>query len=137
MRFYHAILRYDLSQEKVSFGLYAQVCITNRLISCLRALKRREQEKPLSLESEEFSDYPDETEDPPGLRLMQEESFRNTCEVIRKTLSPFEYDVWGYYVKGASASEIAAAVGKNEKAVTNAIGRIRKKLRAVRSEFDF
>ena len=35
------------------------------------------------------------------------------------------------------AKEIAAALGKNEKAVSNAIGRIRKKLKAARADFDF
>ncbi|MBO5270340.1 MAG: hypothetical protein J6B77_06115, partial [Clostridia bacterium] len=51
--------------------------------------------------------------------------------------SPFEFSIWQYYVGGSSAKEIAVALGKNEKAVSNAIGRIRKKLKSARSEFDF
>ena len=37
---YHAALRFKPDQEKVTFGLYAKICVRNRLISAIRKLRR-------------------------------------------------------------------------------------------------
>ena len=36
MAFYNAVVSYDTSSVKVTFGAYAKVCIRNRLVSCVR-----------------------------------------------------------------------------------------------------
>ena len=76
-------------------------------------------------------------EDSPSAEIMKAELLQDIYEVLRRVLSPFEYKIWECYVRGESAREIAKAVGTGEKSVTNAIGRIRRKLRDARSEFDF
>lgn len=135
--FYRAAMSYDLSQEHVSFGLYAQICMTNRLVSCVRRMKRHAEEQTLSLESGgELADAAGTGADPTE-PLAARERLDATYAVIRRVLSSFEFAVWQHYVEGLSAREIAVRLGKTEKNVTNAVGRIRKKLRAARSEFDF
>ena len=135
MSLYRAATTYDLEQANVSFGLYAQICITNRMISCVRRMKRLFSERPLSLAEDE--ELPTPVSDEPAASLLAKERVETTYSVIRRVLSPFEFSIWQYYVGGSSAKEIAVALGKNEKAVSNAIGRIRKKLKAARAEFDF
>ena len=51
--------------------------------------------------------------------------------IIKNNLSDYEYRVWHNYMLGKTAREIGDLVGSNEKSVTNAIYRIRKKLRGL------
>ena len=59
---------------------------------------------------------------------MEQERTEELYSVIRKHLSDFEYLVWHEYVAGRTAKEIGARVGKDEKSVSNALSRARKKL---------
>ena len=52
-------------------------------------------------------------------------------EQIEKTLSPYENEVWGYYVNGYSSKEIASKLNSGEKSIDNAIFRIRRKLKTL------
>ncbi len=131
MSLYRAAMSFDLSQDKVSFGLYAQICMTNRMVSYVRAYEKRRDEQILPIDEQICSD------ETPISALEEEERVRCTYEVIRRVLSPFEYKVWCHYVGGSLVSEISALVRKDEKSVSNAISRIRRKLRAARKEFDF
>lgn len=126
--FYRAILSYDLEQTEVEFGLYAKICISNTLISQMRLHKRREAE--LLTESLSTDCFVHDSEDPTG-RLLEQERVKALYSVIRKNLSDLEYRVWQYYMAGRTAAEIGTLVQKDEKSVSNAIYRIRKKLRAV------
>ncbi len=133
LSFYNSILTYDTEQEEVEFGLYAKICVTNGLVSRLRRWKNRAQapwdpldsldtrgEVPLSLQ--DFED--------PSVKILEQERLRALYSVIRKCLSDYEYRVWSLYMSGRSAAEIGELVGREEKSVSNAIYRIRKKLRA-------
>lgn len=126
--FYRAILSYDLEQTEVEFGLYAKICISNTLISQMRLRKRREAE--LLTESLSTDCFVHDSEDPAG-RLLEQERVKALYSVIRKNLSDLEYCVWQYYMAGRTAAEIGRLVEKDEKSVSNAIYRIRKKLRAL------
>lgn len=128
MSFYHAILSYDLEQSEVEFGLYAKICVSNTLTSQLRIRKRREVE--LLTESLSTDCFVHDSEDPEG-RLLEQERVKALYSVIRQNLSDFEYRVWQCYMSGRTAAEIGAWVGRDEKSVSNAIYRIRKKLRAL------
>ena len=48
---------------------------------------------------------------------------------IHNCLSDYEYVIWHNYMSGKTAKEIAATMGKNERSISNAIYRIRRKLR--------
>ena len=50
---------------------------------------------------------------------------------IKKNLSDYEYTIWHSYMLGKTAKEIGEMLGKDEKSVSNAVYRIRKKLRAL------
>ncbi len=119
--FYHSILTYDTEQSEVEFGLYAKICMTNGLVSRMRSLTVR-REVPLS----ETLEHPSSD---PAQQMLEQEGLEQLDAVIRSHLSEYEYRVWCLYVSGRSAAAIGEAVGRDEKSVSNAIYRIRKKLR--------
>ena len=126
--FYNAILNYDICSDGVEFGLYAKICVTNALISQMRKLNK--------MKAEQLSDtvYIEEHTvglEEPSSRIIEEESLKKIDDVIRGNLSPLEYKVWCLYASGRTAKDIGSAVGKSEKSITNAIYRIRKKLRSL------
>ena len=124
--FYNSVMTYELDQNEVEFGLYAKICITNALISQLRAHKKHESERLSDSLSDDF--FAGDSEDPLG-KILEQESIKALYSVIRKNLSDFEYRVWQLYMSGRSAREIGELVGKGERSVSNAIYRIRVKLR--------
>ena len=117
-----------MDQSEVEFGLYAKICITNALISLMRAHKRHETERPSDPLSDDY--FVSDSEDPLR-KILEQESVKKLYAVIRKNLSDFEYRVWQLYMSGRSAGEIGKAVGRDEKSVSNAIYRIRVKLRGL------
>ena len=127
--FYNAILNYDTENDGVEFGLYAKICVTNALISQMRNLRKRS--------AEQLTDVMDESgeplEDEPASRIIEQESLQRIYSVIKDNLSSLEYRVWCLYTSGRTAKEIGDTVGKSEKSVSNAIYRIRKKLRLLLS----
>ena len=123
--FYNAILSYDLEQSEVSFGLYAKICITNALLSELRAIGRRRAQQ-----GGEDRLWTEPVSEEPAKRLLEEERLRELYTLIRNNLSGFENRVWHLYMAGKTAREIGEIVGRDEKSVSNAIYRIRKKLRS-------
>lgn len=125
--FYHSILAYDTDQKEVEFGLYAKICISNALVSQLRKWKNRPCEPLAESEQEHF--FIHESEDP-SESILEQERVQALYLVIRNRLSPLEYRIWRCYMSGRTAKEIGGIVGKSEKSVSNAIYRIRKKLRA-------
>ena len=126
--FYNSIMTYDMEQHEVEFGLYAKICISNALISQIRLLQKRKAER-LSETSDEGV-FANDSEDP-SVKILEQESLRSLYSVIRGNLSDFEYNIWQLYMSGRTARQIGVILGKDEKSVTNAIYRIRKKLRAL------
>ena len=126
--FYNSVLSYDIEQSEVELGLYAKICISNALVSQVRKLKRRAPESFSDLERDIF--FIHESEDP-SESILEQERAEALCLVIRNNLSAFEYRVWQYFMSGRTAKEIGALTGRDEKSISNAIYRIRKKLRAV------
>ena len=126
--FYKSILTYDNEQNEVEFGLYAKICISNALISQIRTLKKRKGE---SLSDTSADSLFDNNSEDPSTRILEQENLKSLYSVIRGNLSEFEYHIWQLYVQGRTAKQIGEAVGKDEKSVSNAIYRIRKKLRAL------
>ena len=115
LAFYRAFLSFDRNQEKVSFGLYAKICIRNRLISLLRKSRSRKKraEKRVAAPAEE--PFP----------FDKKELFRLT----EKLLTEYERKVFWEFLSGKSYRDIAATLGKTPKSVGNALFRARVKLR--------
>ena len=129
--FYNAILTYDVEQHEVEFGLYAKICISNALISQVRRLTRRSGERLADMSEEGLfiNDFED-----PSVKILERESLRALYSVIRGSLSEFEYRIWQLYLSGRTAKEIGDIVGKTDRSISNAIYRIRKKLRTALHE---
>lgn len=113
---YKAADAYDLSCTAVTFGLFAKICIKNRLISYRRRLVkasggRSRLNAPVK-----------------GSRVRRFAEYA-LPEGTLDLLSPYEQSVWGLYANGKSYAEIASELGRNEKSVENAVYRIRAKLK--------
>lgn len=128
--FCNAVCNYDLSADEVEFGLYAKICIQNGLISFVRSYSRRKKRSPLSLEDRTVTDKASASVD--FLQSMvNKENMAELVRVISKNLSDYENRVWWMYVSGMSVSDISEALGGvSSKSVSNAVYRIRKKLRS-------
>ena len=126
--FYNAILTYDHTQTDVEFGLYARICISNALVSQIRAINKRRVEHSAVLEGDELfcDDASNPIED-----IVKQEDLKILYTVIKNNLSDYEYVVWHNYMLGKTAKQIGQLVDSNEKSVTNAIYRILKKLRGL------
>lgn len=122
--FLGALSSYDVGQTEVTFGLYARVCLRNGLVSAVRHIEplRRLHVVPLAEQL-----VPDREDVAAG--VAAEERFAALCRFVQGSLSEYENRVWWAYVAGTPVSQIAAALGKDEKSVHNAVYRIRRKLR--------
>ncbi len=113
---YHAAMSYDTAQEEVTFGLYAKICLKNRLSTILRRKKRQLRAERNSL-SEEI---------PSG---VSEDDVEFLLTKISSVLSGLEMKVFRLMIRGCSHAHIAQLIGKPVRSVDNAAARIRKKLR--------
>ncbi len=130
--FGNAVCNYDCTAEGVEFGLYAKICIGNGLVSFVRSYLRRKKKTVIPLELAESSAA--EGSDPLQ-SLVDKENAQELMRTIKKSLSDYENLVWWLYVSGMSASEIAATIGEADpRSVSNAIYRIRRKLRSKLSD---
>ena len=120
---YNAVMKYE-DNGKVTFGLYAKICIRNRLISYARKLgaaKRRrarldnKTEKSQSSSAEELA-----------VAFEKSGALR---ELLDAQSSRYERAVFALYLEKKSYAEIAAQLGKSEKSVANAICRVKAKLK--------
>ena len=123
--FYNSVLSYDIEQSEVELGLYAKICMRHALISHIRIAKR------IPTEVQELSEniISVEPSEDPSSRLLEEERLSYLFKIIRNTLSSYEYNVWELHLAGLSTAEIAKKLNTDSKSISNAIYRIRAKLR--------
>ena len=126
--FLSAVSTYDTEQESVDLGLYAKICLRNGLVSEWRHLSSLRRVAALSL-GEDIPEGVSDRDTDPARQMMEDERFGQLCRTVRSHLSDFENQVWWQYVTGVPVADIAAGMGRDERAVHNAIYRIRKKLR--------
>lgn len=127
--FYTAVMNYDRGEEGVEFGLYAKICIGNRLKTFLREYRKRMGHNVVSLDDIGMSEQDTQLDDV-SLSVISHERMQMLIEIIGSNLSDLEKSVWWQYVAGASAADIAKRLNiENVRSVENAIYRIRRKLR--------
>ncbi len=122
--FLRAIRTYDADGKgkKVTFGLYARICITNALISLLR--KQKSEIRRVKRSDESY-----------GRTYGAEDPAYSVAEVTElmkyagRVLSRYEMSVFRDYVGGYRVREIAKNLGRSERSVSNAIYRIKAKLK--------
>ncbi len=128
---YKAIRDYN-SNLSTSFSAFAAVCIKRQIISAVKASTRKKHiplNSYISLSDSENENENVASEKNEPLKVMLDKEYRKRVSVkISKLLSSFELKVLYCYLDGMSYSEISKAVGKDTKAVDNAIYRIKKKL---------
>lgn len=124
--FFGAVKSYIATDRTVSFGLYAKICIKNRLISAVRRLSKHSS----MLSEDDIPETADSQNDPYHLIADQEDLqvFRYT---LNRLLSVYEKTILHYYIAGFSPSEISDRIGKDERSVSNALFRIRGKLKCL------
>ena len=126
--FYSSLISYDFSISNVEFGLYAKVCICNRLVSQMRVIKRHMSHSAPLYDQEVVAKLVSDEGDP-AARIIELESERSLLKLISESLSKYEYKVFRMYVSGMSAADMAAELDATEKSVNNAVFRIRRKLK--------
>lgn len=126
-----AIPQFDGTRE-VKFSSYAQACILNRM----RNFVQREARHAVPCDDlEQVMEEQGELADPdtPESILVEKESYAQRRMQVMAMLSAREWEILQCVMDGASYAETAARLGITEKAVDNAMQRIRRKMRAVRS----
>ena len=124
IKLYQAALSYDTDGE-VSFGLYAKICIKNRMVSLLRKHAGDGDIRIDEISEESFDT--DESADP-SQTLLDREREHELDMRIRKVLSPLEYDVFNLYIDGVRPTEIARTLSVSVKKAENAVYRMRMKI---------
>ena len=128
MALYKAAMTFDLDQEKVTFGLYAKICIRNALVSVLRSENK---EPPRGIEP--AAEIADPRGDFPSNQLLdsylEKEFGKELLAEASEKLSPYEFRVFRGRTEGKKISEIAEETGRSVRSVNNALYRLRSKLR--------
>ncbi len=131
-----AIRQYD-ADSAASFRTFAEHCIRMRLLSAVKSASRLKH-LPLNdgLSYEQLSEDPGSQfsaapavllQNPEDMVLARERT-EELYSVFSQCLSKLEKQVLGLFLDGHSYREIARRLGKDEKAVDNAVQRIRRKL---------
>ena len=122
------------------FKVFAGICVTRHILTAVKAASRKKHfplNSYVSLDKNTYDDESDTTlldvmafnelQDPEAI-LIDRENVDGMEYKINKALSKLELEVLVYYLEGHSYQEIAAKLGKDTKAVDNAVQRIKKKL---------
>ena len=126
---YRAAVSYDPvgRGQKVRFGLYAKICVNNALISEFR--KARTEVRRRTRRSEQEKNVPRRSD--PLEQLITSERLDTLTGSIRSALTPLERDVYDRYMAGMSVEQIARALGRSSKSVSNALYRMKVKIRGL------
>jgi len=124
--FYKAVLSFDTEQDKVTFGLYAKICIKNRLVSYLRKVRAA---KRAEIAAKNAPMHPDG-----GAHAQAKAKLQEVYSSLLPNLSRLEQQVFRGYIADMSYKEIAEQTGVSTKTVDNALWRIKKKVRQLSLE---
>ena len=136
---YKAVMEFD-ETKTAYFSSFAAACIRNNIITAVKTAARKKN-SPLnsyiSLTKGNYDEDGGETlldimalgeESDPETIVIDRESADGIEYTINKALSKLELQVLLEYLSGGSYNEIAQNLGRDVKAVDNAIQRIKKKL---------
>ena len=126
------------------FAGFAQLCMIRQISSAVRAAQRQKHQ-PLNSYVSLYEPADDDENAPVLMDTLSEsgagpedsffikENRERARQRLLDALSPLEKKVLDLFMEGQSYSQIARQLNKNEKAVDNAIQRIRKKAEALQS----
>ena len=123
---YKAACSYN-EQDNVQFGLFAQICIRNSLITAAKKLSRQ------IITTVDYAEAVfEDTADPEGTpeeRMIASERAEEIQAFLEEQLTAYERRVFSLHLSQRTYAEIADIVGKDIKSVANAIVRARDKLK--------
>ena len=126
-----AIPQFDVEKNK-RFSAYAQVCIVNRMRSFVQKENRNAAPVENLVQMMEEQGILSDPDTPESI-LVEKESFARCRMQVMAMLSDREWQILQCIINGSSYAETAEKLHISEKAVDNAMQRIRRKVRAVRS----
>lgn len=121
---FKAVEHYDVTQEQVTFGLYATIVVRRHL----RAYHNENES-----EKSHISDTDVEliaVGDGILKGLLRKEEYEEFCRKMQEILSELEYRVLWLWIDGLKTADIARELSVDAKSVDNAKARIKKKLRS-------
>ena len=128
--FLDAVKRFDPSKG-VPFKAFAEICINNRIVSAVRhSLNSKNAALSKAVPFETDSDEADAGNDPADI-ISDKFETELLADLLNSELSDFEKKVLEMRFQGKSYAQIAQALDRSEKAVDNAIQRIRSKIRKI------
>ena len=141
MGLYKALQDYEEGHD-TKFVTFAHTCITRQLLKAIEANNRKKNQplnESVSIELREEegtldSLFFEQKVSSPEELYLKTESYRNILAIVYDRLSDMEKQVLDLSLKGYDYNQIAKALGKEPKAITNALQRIRTKGRDVLDE---
>jgi len=136
---YKAIRDYDASRQ-TSFRSFAELCVVRQIITAIKAATRQKHAplnryvslyQPLHDDDDPDNDLLDRvmsTDADPADRVVSKAELASLEAHFTRILSDLEASVLERYIEGRSYAEIAAELDRHEKAIDNAIQRIKRKL---------
>jgi len=136
----------DFSSERgVTFKTFADVCVTRQIITAVKNASRQKH-APLNFYVSLNKSVSDDEGDSTLGEILEHEKVLNPEDIvikkesadilgseIRRLLSSFESRVLSLYLQGNSYLDIGKVVGKDPKAVDNALQRIKKNFEKISS----
>ena len=146
---YKAIRDFD-AKKNTSFRNFAELCINRQMYSAIKGSNTKKNQPLNNYISFDSMEGSEEQESPAeqllGLNFEKNQNpekiviDKESADVLSYTLvghlSAMEKQVLDLYMKDMNYSQIASALGKEPKAVDNALQRIKKKLSQVLSELE-
>lgn len=131
--FIKAVQTFDPSKG-IKLSTYANTCITNRMLSSITKMNKISFNEALSEDVESLSEIGSnhtEFEQSPESIILEQERYNETISRISCLLTDLEWTVFNLYLEEKTYSQIADELSLSQKAVNNAMQRVRKKLKSV------
>ena len=129
---FKAVRDYQTDKE-ASFATFASLCIERQIYNAIQSSNRKKHgplNSYISLSDEEFElELRQVSEQNPETIVIGNEQAKGLRILIQKNLSAFENEVLKSYLAGNDYVQIASLLGKEPKAIDNALQRIRAKVR--------
>lgn len=133
-------------QKDIKFSTFAFICIKRKIISAVRDANRKKH----SILNDSYSlDYKNDNDDTRGFDnilttdvggledlLVSKENNEYFIKRLNEELSDFEKMVYDLRINNFNYDEIAATLGKTQKSIDGALGRIRIKIKSILNEID-
>ena len=124
---YQAVRDYDPGKN-AAFSTFADLCVTRRILTAIK-LANRGKHSPLNnyISTDNNFDDLSGNASPEDILISREGKIQLEL-TLKEELSKLEYEVLSSYLIGKPYAEIARELGRDGKAIDNALQRIRKKI---------